>query len=416
MLDLKRAAAWAAMLAFPAIGLALGAGGPAPAAAPAEPGAPVAAPAEVAAPDDGHGPDPAPPGVDYTKPAPIVVPATADRIYCDGNGTSGHRVKAIYAVASDRPNRADEVVPAIPAWAGTVERVFSRSAEKTGGVRHVRWVHSNSASCALDVDTVVLSPAGDNSFAATQAELRAMGYTDPTRKYMVWVDATALCGIAQMYPDDSASQANDNNGRYSMMSRIDSGCWGFSDSVEAHELMHNLGGVQNTSPNSSKKGHCVDESDRMCYRDGGKKMKAVCTTAGGEALFDCNNDDYFNTNPAAGSYLATRWNAANSRFLVNPSTTPLPAAVSTLRGGLTKKKPIGYHWIGASTGAASVQFKAKKAAASDFTVTLSDGYTPVATGRGTSTFTLEGTVTVEGQHLITVEGPKGAYTLTVTRQ
>src|SRR6185295_6078672 len=85
-----------------------------------------------------HGADPAPDGVDPTVPQPLVAgphpqgailpdpggdpsqiraQAVAPGIGCDGDGHSGPRVQAIYAVPADRPDRYDQVVASIRQWA-----------------------------------------------------------------------------------------------------------------------------------------------------------------------------------------------------------------------------------------------------------------------------------------------------------
>src|SRR5205085_6609671 len=168
----------------------------------------------------------------------------------------------------------------------------------------------------------VTVPAGSMaSFGATISAVQALGYNLAGRKYLMWADATSLCGIASLYTNDSASQSNPNNGAYPQYARVDAGCWGFGDgstghSVEAHELLHTLGGVQGSAPHATTAGHCWDESDTMCYADGGgHAMVQVCPSAQ-EYLLDCNSDDYFSTYPEPGSYLAGHWDAADSRFLI----------------------------------------------------------------------------------------------------
>src|SRR5262249_55696920 len=130
-----------------------------------------------------------------------------------------------------------------------------------------------------------------------------------------FVDANVYCGIGNIKNDDSPGAGNLNNGGPSY-ARIDAGCWG--GSVASHELMHNIGGVQLSSPHTSGGWHCVDEYDRMCYSDTPNfpPMVYLCPDPAHEQIFDCNHDDYFNTNPVAGSYLATHWNAAKSTYLV----------------------------------------------------------------------------------------------------
>jgi hypothetical protein len=276
-----------------------------------------------------HGPDPAPPGVDPSAPRPLTaessepVPAVArgtgdPAIPCYGDGQDGPRVQAVYAYPSDRPDRYTSVLPSIVRWAAEVDQVVAESARRSGGVRRVRFV--TDANCQLVVLKVRLSPEGDDNLTTTMSEFAAQGLNRRDRKYLTWMDSTVLCGVAGYYLDDRPDQSNANNGTApGTVARTDSGCWGLGSSgqsVEAHELVHVLGGVQPSAPHSTPLGHCTDDSDRMCYQDGspGLRLDNVCPGAG-EALLDCRHDDYFSTAPAAGSYLATHWNTARSSFL-----------------------------------------------------------------------------------------------------
>ncbi|GMA85949.1 hypothetical protein GCM10025868_11990 [Angustibacter aerolatus] len=131
----------------------------------------------------------------------------------------------------------------------------------------------------------------------------------------MWTDANRLCGIGLVYLSDTKAQSNSNNGAAPQWARIDNGCWGYGNggtqhSVEAHELAHTLGSVMGGAPHATSAGHCYDESDTMCYADGGgKAMQQVCAP-NLEYLLDCDNDDYYSTYPDPGSWLDTHWNVA----------------------------------------------------------------------------------------------------------
>ncbi|MDX6324843.1 MAG: hypothetical protein QOK15_1197, partial [Nocardioidaceae bacterium] len=249
--------------------------------------------------------------------------ATNPQVTCDGDGSSGYRVQAMYVVEAGKPNRYADLQSAMKLWAAGADDVVNRSAALTGGVRHLRYVTDTGAdgTCTAKVLNVTVPAGSMTSFNATINAVQALGYTDPTRKYLMWTDATVLCGIATMYTTDTDGQSNPNNGYYAQYARVDSGCWGLGNgagehSVEAHELTHTLGGVQSSAPHGTRAGHCWDESDTMCYADGGGfAMKQVCPPER-EYLLDCNTDDYFSTFPDPGSYLDTHWNAADSRFLI----------------------------------------------------------------------------------------------------
>jgi len=263
------------------------------------------------------GPDAPIPGHD---PTTSVAPEPASRdagraVRCVGDGVSGKRFAALYVFETPTGSRFAQYRDSFQQWAADMDRIYAASAQLTGGVRHVRFV--TDAACSVVV-TEVGVPAGSlASFGATIQAVRDAGFADPDRNYLMFVDANVYCGIGTVRNDDRPTPDNLNN-RGGGYVRVDSGCW--SGFVAAHESMHNLGGVQLSAPNSSGGWHCTDERDVMCYSDAGNglpAMRDVCASgawARGD-YFDCNGDDYFTTNPAPGSYLATHWNAADSAFL-----------------------------------------------------------------------------------------------------
>ena len=296
-----------------------------------------------------HGPDPAPPGRDVRRPRALeelaasfggaegTTTAGADAaVACFGDGVDGNRVQAVYAYPAGGPDNYEEIAPLIRRWAAIVDQVFNDSAAETGGVRHVRFV--TDADCNLEVAKVPLTSSGVESFAGTVDDLSAQGYNRADRKYLIWVDAYVLCGIAGVQTDErpTSDNLNDGNTEGGMFARVDRGCWGWAErSVEAHELAHTLGAVQMGAPNASALFHCVDESDLLCYDDDGVLDGTVHTAgrsvpivtrcpAPHERLLDCNHDDYFHTDPSPSSYLSNHWNVAQSSFLTSEGSASVP--------------------------------------------------------------------------------------------
>lgn len=283
-----------------------------------------------------HGPDPAPSGVEVGRPvsteelrARTQARAPAAPVACIDDGVSGPRVHALYVRAPDVASRFGEVAPMIRGWAGDIEDAFNLSAAETGGTRSVRFVTepNGGGTCQLTVDEVqLLTNQGDDTVQQTADDLAALGYDRADRKYVAWVDAPVpYCGIALQYYDDRLLQQNANNGAFPQYGRIDQPCWapgGDGSSVPAHELMHTLGAVQLSAPHATEMGHCTDDFDLMCYDDdddpGTFPMQTVCDDPAHEPLFDCGDDDYFDTSPDSTEYLATHWNAAMNSFLDGP--------------------------------------------------------------------------------------------------
>jgi hypothetical protein len=280
-----------------------------------------------------HGPDPAPPGVTAAEvDAPVAFTAAATGP-CDGDGQSGNRIQVLYARASDVPDHFSTYQNSFGVWAEQADQTYQASAQETGGYRYLRFVHD--ANCTISVLKVTVDPADDDSINSFINALTARGYARDDRKYMVFLDVTDLnfCGQGLTYTDDSFGQANWNN-IYTSWAVIYSGCWA-DETTAAHELGHALGAVQDSAPHYSGHGHCTDEWDVMCYKDGpGVSLQYLCGDYNHDARLDCNHDDYFSTNPPSGNYLATHWNVANSQFLgkTNPTRITLDKSSSKYNG------------------------------------------------------------------------------------
>ncbi|MEX2289047.1 MAG: hypothetical protein WD794_01815 [Mycobacteriales bacterium] len=247
-------------------------------------------------------------------------------IGCYGDGTSGNRVRAVYARPQSAADRYSASVGSIRSWAAGVSSTFDASAAVTGGRRHVRFATTSGSSCSLTVLNIALPDSAFSSFRATIDAMQARGLDAKGSKYLIWADTTGYCGIATTYADDKPGLDNLNNNGLPSYARVDRSCWG---KVEAHEVVHMLGGVQRTAPNATAGFHCNDGLEVMCYNDrtAGSTQKAVCAKDRAH-LLDCRNNDYYSTAAPKGSYLQTHWNVARSSFLAPTLSDPAPAASS----------------------------------------------------------------------------------------
>jgi hypothetical protein len=273
---------------------------------------------------------------------------------CSGTGTDGKRVQVLYVHEASTPSRYADVLPVLRNEVANVDDVFAVSSEQTGGGRRVRWVHD--ADCLPVVqDVTVPDGALGPDFWGTVNALQALGFDDPNRKYLTFADANQFCGIGTLYNDLRLTD-NYNDGYAASYSRVDANCWSTAHSVAAHELTHNLGGVQQAAPHATTNGHCWDDADIMCYDDGsGIPVQQVCASAQ-EDLLDCDHDDYFSTDPAPGTFLADNWNTASSSFLdtvpvlASPPDVTVDAAVQSAQTGdsirftATSPKPVTWDW------------------------------------------------------------------------
>ena len=266
---------------------------------------------------------------------PDAAPGQADFIMgthdvaCEADGRAGKRVQVLYLHEFGTPSRYTDFIGSIRTWAAGIDQIYDASAAETGGSRHIRFV--TTPQCRVDVAEVQVPEAALETFSGNIGALQTLGYNRTDRKYLIFADTNVYCGISTYLADNRAGLGNRNNGGPSY-GRVDSGCW--SSVVAAHEVTHMLGALLQDSPNSTGAGSCTDDYDLLCGKDrSDTAIREVCPKKHEDRL-DCGHDDYFNTDPKPGSYLATNWNVAESEFLLNsdggddvPNAPNAPTAV-----------------------------------------------------------------------------------------
>lgn len=273
---------------------------------------------------------------------------------CKGDGRSGYRVQAVYAVAKNRDSRYLKVRGQIRAYAHSANRVYFKSSAENNR-RKIRFVCNDNQKIA--VRKIVIPADADEALGKLFPFLRGddspKGMKREDRKYLIWVDridpsqggtlSSYTCGLGEVSRDKSRNGPNNtNNAEFGYPHAAYAAvylkaCAGFGDSnpngnAESHELMHTLGGVHRSAPHGTFKHHCSDEWDVMCYDDSGpddgkvsshgKDVEIAYLCKPRDPLanrFDCNGDDYYNSRTNLSGYLAEWWNTADSRFLV-PNT------------------------------------------------------------------------------------------------
>lgn len=262
----------------------------------------------------------------------------------NGQGTSGHRVQMVYVTKATN-DTFNQDLPTLRSIAAGVDITFMNSAAKTGGKRQVKWVRNNQ--CKIEVKKIIINNSTfyenlrqfyANDVNAMIKKLKDNGVNSSDTKYMVYVNnKNGAWGPWLLSRRDNSKGASNKNNMTSYQF-IGRPLWEQNDlpsqRVSSMLLMSALGAQQPTAPHAYKYfdgsyyGRFSDNEDILGFQ-GGPGVPAVtypCPqdpndygNGGSYYLFDCNNDDYFNTNPKPGSYLSKNWNTANSPYLFTPA-------------------------------------------------------------------------------------------------
>lgn len=257
-----------------------------------------------------HGTDPVPdPPLEpeVTSTTSTAGPTCIDDPY--QTGETG--IVVIYARAHDDADRHASLVDDIRTLVDEANALVSDAAQATGAAGAELTVACSQDQVRVE-EAVLPTDKADASFSTITEDLQDQGYDAGTVKHWVFYDDRGACGCGgtgHLYFDDRMASWNANNGNADPMFAVNFG-YEWSTRTWLHELGHNLGAVQDSAPHTTGAGHCTDGLDIMCYDDGGPNGAEYTSGACSTEVWDCGKDDYFDADPALGSYLDTHWNIA----------------------------------------------------------------------------------------------------------
>ena len=254
--------------------------------------------------------------------------------------------RVIYASTTTNPERIAAASAQIRTVIGRMDAVLNSESLASGGPgADYKMLCNGSGQVRVDVLTI-----GGASFAEVVSSARAAGFESDRASHLIFVDGAlgGSCGIATYEEDARLALDNRSNagGGYAVVYEP---CW--EGETAMHESAHMMGAVQYAAPNSTGTGgHCNEAADVMCYSpDGGDRNQGgLLLRCPGSPRFDCNFDDYFDSAPEPGEYLASHWNLGSplNRFIAFagiPAERPASSSADhgELRGGGRKRGASG---------------------------------------------------------------------------
>ena len=287
--------------------------------------------------------------------APVTATAAAAPPLSSACVTAGQRQRVVlvyahFAGAAD--NSGADAADIEQQFSQVDTNVVNYDASNYFGVSMHLYVECTS-SLLLQVHDLSLSTSiNQANFSTIVSDAQAAGYCETSNggacsaagpaHYWIWTDGNPTSGYAgqsSVIGDDSPGAGNAINGADAYSVNYGFNAANNGASIFAHENGHAMGAVQLSAPHSTGAWHCTDGHDVMCYNDGGPTGSQYTTsdcgfTPNGTSPFDCSFDDYFNPNPAPGSYLSNHWDIASAYnswidFQLMSSTTTVSTSPSS---------------------------------------------------------------------------------------
>ena len=256
-----------------------------------------------------------------------------------------HHVRLFYAYPSNQANNVGTHADTIRTLFRQANHTMNAEGVASGGIETDYRARCVSGQLTVDAFPV---PMGTTTFNAVLQALRDANLETADTKHLMFFESTGGCGEAS-YPNGDNRAIAENGANDEGWAVIWTTCW--SENAVLHELGHTMGAVSwfnppdgppHTTGSSAMGGvegdgsHCWDGLDVMCTQteNNWAPVNTFCTD---RAHFDCNYDDYFDTDPEPGEYLEDHWNLGDplNQYLTfggpPPTDTSDPAAYASCR-------------------------------------------------------------------------------------